>query len=212
MKNELILTFDASAVNKMFHEGMNDNCDLDQFTSAVIIQPRHMAETSLTTRHPIPYVVLMDEHTREILLYRRGAKVGESRLSGNASCGFGGHVDVDAELLAQTTNRDDKTFLPSAAIQYTADKELSEELGVDLRNHRTEVIGILRDDSNEVGVVHLGVIMIKWVDRQTIDKTNEDELDLIGWAKLDRIDVDDISLNLENWSKMTISHLQTNGK
>ena len=81
-----------------------------------------------------------------------------------------------------------------------------------LRSNRTEVIGILRDDSNEVGVVHLGVIMVKSVDRRVIDKTNEDELELIGWTKLDEIDVDDISLNLENWSKMTINHLQTNTK
>lgn len=209
MKNELILAFDSVAVNDLYQEGITGDFNIDDLNQSVIIQPRHMAEKSKTTRHPIPYTVLFDGCTREILLYRRGAKVGESRLSGNASCGFGGHVDVDADLINYCID-DNNVFSAANAVSYTADKELTEELGVDLRDYKTEIVGILRDDSNEVGEVHLGVIMVKFVDREKFTDTNEEELNFIGWVKIDDIKIDDSLLNLENWSKLTIQHLQTN--
>lgn len=209
MKNELILAFDSVAVNDLYQEGITSDFNIDDLNQSVIIQPRHMAEKSKTTRHPIPYTVLFDGCTREILLYRRGAKVGESRLSGNASCGFGGHVDVDADLISHCIG-DDNVFSAAKAVSYTADKELMEELGVDLSDDKTEIVGILRDDSNEVGKVHLGVIMVKFVDRDQFTETNEEELNFIGWVKIDDIKIDDSLLNLENWSKLTIQHLQAN--
>lgn len=209
MKNELILAFDADVVNALYNEGMNKEWDMDNLAPSVIIQPRYVAETSTTTRHPIPYTVMFDSGTREILLYRRGAKVGENRLSGNASCGFGGHVDIDGDLL-QVATGENNFFSPNAAVMYTADKELEEELGKDFRKCKTSIVGILRDDSNEVGKVHLGVVMVKYILRELIEDTNEQELNFIGWTKLSDIDVDDPTLNLENWSKLVISYLQEN--
>ena len=208
MKTELILTFDATVVNSLMVEGMNKVTKEINSTlvDAVLIQPRYMAETSEITRHPIPYAVLYDEYEKKIFLYRRTKQVGESRLAGNASCGIGGHVDITCDTLA--TQVHGSKLNPISAIYEASEREIEEETGHDLSMWESETIGILRDDSNDVGKVHLGWIILKYVGMDNISVV-ENELETIGWVDLHSINVDDEELNLENWSKITIAHLQS---
>lgn len=210
MKKELILGFDAEVVNELFHEGMNKPPRTDVYERLyenMVIQPRYIAETSTKTRHIIPYIVLYSEKTREVFLYRRTSKVGESRLAGNASCGIGGHVDINEYALDVCKNSHEPL---TDILVDTANRELVEEMG-SRYNDTLTMLGFLRDDSDEVGKVHLGWICVKFVDREDIS-VQEDELETIGWRKLDEIDAEDEELNLENWSKQLIAYLQTDGK
>ena len=57
--------------------------------------PRGDCETDPTFKQIIPYVIVYFQATGQILTYRRGPEVGETRLAGNRSLGFGGHINPD---------------------------------------------------------------------------------------------------------------------
>lgn len=215
MKKELILAFNNEVNNIIPRQGVNTTAiygkEFQEILSEnVMILPRYIAETSKIVRHPIPYVMICRNGGDEVLVYRRGKGVGESRLSGNSSVGVGGHVDLVGDLLKYSMDGD--TFDPMKAISYTVTKEIGEELGIRVSPDDNELVGILRDDSNEVGKVHLGWLMIHHLD-ESIDSDSlkfiEEELETVGWMNIKEIDVECDELNFENWSKIAISHIQS---
>ncbi|HEY5792806.1 MAG TPA: hypothetical protein VIS74_05870 [Chthoniobacterales bacterium] len=110
--------------------------------------PRSRAEEDPTHKQLIPYVVFT--HANRILRYVRGAKSGEKRLVAKGSIGIGGHInDEDEGLFAF----DDQAYAEAVK------REISEELrlpgGWTLR-----LAGLINDDGNEVGRVHLGVVHV----------------------------------------------------
>lgn len=83
------------------------------------------------------------------LTYLRGRGQGEARLRGNRSLGVGGHVN----------SGDQATLFLDDHLKAAAFRELYEEVRVpidlDLR-----FAGLLNDDSNDVGSVHLGLVYL----------------------------------------------------
>jgi len=102
---------------------------------------RQIAEEDPTHKQLIPYVVVQDGE-RVFLMHRTDAG-GDARLHGRASIGVGGHlnpVDDGDDALISGLHR-----------------EWAEEL--DARwEPEFKLIGLLNDDSNPVGAVHLGVV------------------------------------------------------
>ena len=102
---------------------------------------RPAAEQDPTHKQLIPYVVVRDgEH---VFLMHRTDAGGDARLHGKVSIGVGGHlnpVDEGADALISGLRR-----------------EWAEELEADWEP-AFELIGLLNDDSNPVGAVHLGVV------------------------------------------------------
>lgn len=230
MKDELILAFDRETIESIYPVGISDAVvtgeNYEAIDAATMILPRYMAENSKTTRHPIPYTALYKPSTKQIYVYRRGKGVGEQRLTGNASVGFGGHVDITPETLkeAMTTHCYELThdmssqdvnesvvtgvFNPHTAILHCAEREIFEETGVMLNRNQTSNLGVLRDDSDEVGMAHLGWLSVKIIRDDQEIQTAEAELDDVGWMTLSEIDVECPQLKLESWSKILIKYMQ----
>lgn len=135
----------------------------------------------------LPYRVLTDSEviTADTLFttYQRGKGVGESRLAGNNSIGFGGHVDMadaisEGELLesleeAATSEGEDFASYPTeeqwstpdleATLVDSAGREFEQEvLLVTDAEREVEIepkfIGLILDRSDDVGCLHLGLV------------------------------------------------------
>ena len=122
-----------------------DGRDLADLRAAVATHGRYLdrpdAEQDPSHKQLIPYVVVRDGD-RVFLMHRTDAG-GDPRLHGKASIGVGGHlnlVDEGADALMSGLRR-----------------EWTEELETDWEPEFT-LIGLLNDDSNPVGAVHLGVV------------------------------------------------------
>lgn len=205
MKPQHILAVSSSALYDEL--GSRDNAPVATVFAAMpvctnnadlfIIQ-REYAEKATAFRHIIPYVVIVDRQGR-ILMYQRGAGVGEQRLAGQCSVGFGGHVDL------HDVRYDDSVIDLNNTLEGCALRELEEELGVMPHQlTRIEERGIILDDSNEVGRVHVGQLLIAdYVDNPAKVKIKEEELSLVGWFLPEQIDLE----TLEPWSKAAVIYL-----
>ena len=113
--------------------------------------PRGLAETNVDYKQIIPYVVFkfQDQHNQTnhdlYFLMQRKATASESRLAHNYSLGIGGHLR--------------EKDLKSASVFDWAQREFNEEINY-TDPFTIELIGMINDDSNEVGQVHLGLVMV----------------------------------------------------
>jgi predicted NUDIX family phosphoesterase len=110
--------------------------------------PRATAEVSPQFKQIIPYVVI--RHADSFFLLQRLAKQTEARLHHKLSLGIGGHI-----------NPDTPTVLGGLR------KELEEEVHVD-STYDLHFVGILNDDTTEVGQVHLGAVFELVAERPTV--------------------------------------------
>lgn len=112
---------------------------------ATRVMPRSEAEADPHFKQLVCYVILRSEGT--VFHYRRSAAVGEPRLAGLRSLGVGGHVNAtDGTVGAEGLDR---------AIR----RELAEEV-VLTETPTLRYLGVINDDSTEVGRVHLGLVAL----------------------------------------------------
>jgi len=120
---------------------------------------RPLAEEDPAFKQLIPYVVVRDGEL--VYLMERTAAGGDPRLHGKASIGVGGHlnpVDEGEDPLTDGLRR-----------------EWSEELVADWEPE-FRLVGLLNDDSNPVGSVHLGVVFEVEADGRPVDVRERDKL------------------------------------
>lgn len=123
---------------------------------------RDHAETNPALKQIIPYGVVCCEE--RVLLVRRLGGGNETRLHDKLSIGIGGHVNpIDA-----SGGRQD--LLRAATI-----RELEEELHIE-GTYTTRSVGVLNDDSNPVGAVHVGLVQVVQV-RGTVEIRETDQLE-----------------------------------
>jgi predicted NUDIX family phosphoesterase len=102
--------------------------------------PRPAAETDRTLKQIIPYLVLRDGD--RIFLMKRTRAGGDARLHDHYTIGVGGHMNPgDHDMLGGLT------------------REWREEIDADFLP-RFEFLGLLNDDTVEVGVHHMGVVYL----------------------------------------------------
>ena len=107
------------------------------------VLPRSLMETDPTYKQIIPYLVFT--HDNKLFLMQRQAKASETRLQSKFSLGIGGHIrEEDIE---------------DADIAGWARREFHEEV-VYNDAFSVEPMGILNDDSNDVGKVHVGFVYL----------------------------------------------------
>lgn len=113
---------------------------LDCIASHGEFRPRDQVEHDPSWKQVIPYLVLRDRG--RIFLMRRTSKGSDARLHERWSIGIGGHVNPE-----------------DGGVDGGLRREWTEEIVADF-SPRFRVIGLLNDDSDPVGQVHLGVVCI----------------------------------------------------
>lgn len=120
---------------------------------------RAVAELDPTHKQLIPYVIVRDGD--RVFLMHRTDSGGDPRLHGKASIGVGGHlnpVDDGEDALMSGLRR-----------------EWAEEVEADWEP-TFELIGLLNDETNPVGAVHLGVVFRVEAGGRPVDVREHDKL------------------------------------
>ena len=168
--------------------------DLTIDSNDIWVGPRNILEHDSNYKHIIPYIVIKQDG--KYLTYMRTSSGGESRLHGNMSIGFGGHIDV-GDIVTKNKNQQ-IDFI--ATIINSAKRELEEELSLMADN--IKLLGLLYDDSNSVGMVHIGIALLVEVDCDLIIKSPEDQINLVGFEFVS--DIRENSGAYENWSALLL--------
>lgn len=133
----------------------------------------------------IPYLMLRDGE--RIFLLRRTRAGGDARLHELYSIGVGGHV-----------NPEDGD--PLGGLR----REWAEELAADFEPD-FEPVGVLNDDNNPVGQVHLGLVYSADADGRPVAIRETDKL-IGGFATID--EVARVADHLETWSSLLFDFLR----
>jgi predicted NUDIX family phosphoesterase len=153
---------------------------------------RPAAELDPTHKQLIPYAIF--HHAGRYLAYTRGGKGGEKRLHAKRSIGIGGHINpVDQE----------QTHLGEQMYHNGVEREMAEELRIS-GTHTQRVIGLINDDSNEVGQVHLGVVHLFELANDDV-ASNEDAIKDLQFFTLEELLA--MGDGLESWSSICVQHL-----
>jgi predicted NUDIX family phosphoesterase len=148
---------------------------------------RPVAEESPEWKQLIPYVVVRDG--QRVFLMERTDAGGDPRLHRKASIGVGGHLNP--------VDRGQDPLLAGLA------REWAEELEADWQPH-FELAGLLNDDSNPVGSVHLGVVFTVEADRRPLTVRETEKL-TGRMATLGEVRT--VWDRLETWSQLVAAEL-----
>ncbi len=154
---------------------------------------RAKAEEDPSHKQIIPYALF--HHQGKYLHYTRGKSGGESRLHAQGSVGIGGHINPIDE---RTDPLGRETYLAGV------EREISEELNI-TGSHSNRIVGLLNDDSNEVGKVHLGIVHIFELETEQVT-SNEDSLANLSFQSTESLK-SDLHPNLETWSQFCVDKL-----
>ena len=155
--------------------------------------PRAQMEQDPSFKQLIPYCIF--QHIDEagnvsVFQYTRGKGQGESRLHSKRSVGIGGHISsLDAG--------------ESSPYEEGMRRELEEEISFG-SSYSQKLVGLINDDENEVGKVHLGVVHLFTVDSQDITPNEQDICDT-GFRPVTEM-LQDIE-GFETWSQICLRSL-----
>jgi len=157
----------------------------------VIPMDRDLAEEDPTYKQFVAYSAIKAE--QGWLAYVRGKGLGEARLHGNRSMGIGGHIDAG----------DHASLFIGDHLMTAAHREIDEEISV-AGDYSLRLAGLLNDDSNEVGKVHIGLVYVAQVSADSISKRER------GIAQLRFMDEQELQQKyseFETWSQILIDNL-----
>jgi len=169
---------------------------------------RAYAERTPTLKQVIPYSLI--ECDGLVLLFRRLSTGGEVRLHGKHSIGIGGHInpedlDVVSGGPSASAQRDAGASSHRNPIDAGTRREIEEELAVS-GEYKVRRVGLLNDDSNPVGAVHVGVVQVVRI-RGSVEIRERDQLEgrLVPSEELSALLAQ--GANFETWSKLLIPRL-----
>ena len=162
---------------------------LDGFEALVAregrFEPRAAVEVDRACKQVIPYLVLRDGE--RYFLMRRTQAGGDARLHDQWSIGVGGHLNPGDRDLAGGLRR-----------------EWHEEVVADFEPE-FELIGLLNDDTTEVGSVHLGAVYLADACGRPVGIRETDKL---TGAFADGGEVAAVVDRMESWSALAFEHLE----
>jgi predicted NUDIX family phosphoesterase len=172
--NENVLVVPTSGIAPLL-EGLFSTANLDGCVTYILgnysFRSRAIVEEDPSFKQIIPYVLI--RHQDRFLLTQRTSRQTERRLHGKYSLGIGGHIN---DLERSAGHKD--------VIHAGLERELNEEVRVLGARRSLELVGIISDDSTDVGKVHLGLVFILEVDSDQYC-IEEPELMTAQWAGAD---------------------------
>ena len=163
-------------------DGLGGFCDLVAREGHFV--PRPAAEVDRSLKQVIPYLVLRDGD-RWFLMYRTRAGA-DARLHDRYSIGVGGHMNPgDGDLLGGLR------------------REWHEELRADFEPD-FRLVGLLNDDTTDVGQVHLGAVYLAEAAGRGVTIRETDKL---SGAFAGRDAVAAVVDRMETWSRLVYEHL-----
>jgi len=194
LEEEYILVFKTEILKRLgCFQGIN--LDVDKYLEVIldptnnVFRPRQEVENDTTFKQIIPYVILK---CRDLVFrYTRGKYLSEKRLEKKFSIGLGGHIRQEDENLFS---------LQTSIYDETIKREVNEEVNI-FTNYKNQRVGLINDDSNEVGRVHFGIIHLFELEKPFVEKKETS----ITACKF--IPIQDLRQNFskyETWSQLCI--------
>jgi predicted NUDIX family phosphoesterase len=151
---------------------------------------RSDAELDKAYKQLIPYVLIICNG--KVLRYQRGKGGQESRLRGLYSVGIGGHISEE----------DHGLFSVNHGYQDGMRREVLEEVAID--DVKEAPIGIINDDSTEVGYMHFGVVHVARVLSENVAGRRSG---IVGPEFIPINQATSDSSVYESWSRLCLEHL-----
>ena len=195
--DENVLVFPRSLFEQLgVFQGFNP--DVNRYLPVILdkknnsFMPRMKAETNPDYKQVIPYVIITDG--KSILHYVRGKKAGEQRLVAKGSVGIGGHI-----------NDEDHTLFSFGvqAFQEAVKREVCEELTIQ-GEFNARPVGLINDDSTEVGQVHFGVVHVLFCKPEHVKK-NEQVITQVEFVSIK--DLQAKREQMETWSQFCLDNV-----
>ena len=161
--------------------------------SVTSYMPRDAMEVDPSFKQLIPYCVFRftdEDGLQHIFQYTRGSGQGESRLHHLKSIGIGGHVSTLDE-------NSDEPYREGMK------RELDEEVAINTTFDET-CVGLINDDENEVGKVHLGIVHILDLKSADVEPREQDIADAGFMPVAELLEQLD---QFETWSQICIKAL-----
>jgi predicted NUDIX family phosphoesterase len=161
----------------------------------VQFRPRSKVETDPHFKQLIPYMVFCHTDSSggiRIFQYVRGKGMGESRLHQKRSIGIGGHISAE-----------DREQHLGNVYRKGMWRELKEEVRL-YTSFNERCVGLINDDSTEVGRVHLGIVHCFDVAEPMVF-SNESDLIESGFMLLDELRT--YREQMESWSSISLDAL-----
>jgi predicted NUDIX family phosphoesterase len=149
--------------------------------------PRSIMETDPSYKQIIPYLIF--EHNNRYFLMQRQAKASETRLQNKFTLGIGGHI-------RQEDMTDGATLFDWARREFHEEVAYSGALAI-------EPVGLLNDDSNAVGQVHIGFVLLLRGNSDNISVKSELKSGFL--ATIDECQAHEPLL--ESWSQVVLAWL-----
>ena len=152
-------------------------------------RPRSEVEGDPSFKQLIPYVVL--RCGEQVFHYTRGQRGTEARLRALRSVGVGGHISQDDSTLFGDPYRDGML------------REVAEEVYLE-SDYTERCVGLINDDSNAVGQVHLGIVHVFELTEPKV-RRREQVLTKSGFAPLAELRAQ--RDEFETWSQFVLDAL-----
>lgn len=187
--DELILVVKRAIIMPESWHGLR-TADHQEYAQKIIdhqeFHPRSIMETDSTYKQIIPYIIFC--HNDRYFLMQRRSTASETRLQNKYTLGIGGHIRQED--------------IKSADIVGWAHREFHEEVAYQ-GSIKWQFLGLLNDDTNAVGQVHLGFVLLAHGDSDTI--AIKSELKHGSLLSLDACKT--YYDSMETWSQVIVHHL-----
>jgi predicted NUDIX family phosphoesterase len=192
--NENVLVVPTAGINPLL-DGLFSTANLTGCLTYILshysFRSRAIVEDDPSFKQIIPYVLI--RHQDRFLLTQRTSRQTEKRLHGKYSVGIGGHIND----LEQSAGHKD-------VIHAGLERELNEEVRVLGARRSLDLVGVISDDSTDVGKVHLGLVFILEVDSDQYC-IEEPELMTAQWAGADLLQ-EKLPV-METWSQIAFENV-----
>ena len=191
---------------------------LEALKPGTLIAQRARFEADPTLRHPIPYILIHRQRadgSLELFVYQRTKLIGEDLLGQKFSVALGGHPEADSVRF-----HSDWSFNTTESMMACMVNELDEEATFNgmsfteyaeagnLYTYGHEAF--IRDDSDAVGLQHIGIVLSIGLPEGVEVVCSEEELITVGFRTLEELEADlelppeNALYDFENWSKLCI--------